>query len=361
MQVGDWLDPTSPPDAPGESKVSRDIVATAYVARSCRVVADAAEVLGRHDDASRFGSLAADVAAAFRAAYVTPAGRMMSDAPTAYALAIGFGLVTEPALRQALGDRLAERVRAAGYRIATGFVGTPLILGALTDTGHAEAAGRLLLQTDCPSWLYPVTMGATTIWERWDSILPDGSVNPGEMTSFNHYALGSVADWLHRSLAGLSPLAPGGSVLLVQPTPVPGIDWARAEHDTPYGRASVSWRRDGEALVADVVVPPNATAEVRLPGSETVVVGSGQHRFEGEFPLFREPTGVLSVRSSLAELVDRPAAVAAIRDELTAFAPGYAAGFFSRTSWTEGCRLADVLFGVPPEVRSRLDERLVAL
>lgn len=148
---------------------------------------------------------------------------------------------------------------------------------------------------------------------------------------------------------------------MVRPTPVPGIDWARAEHETPSGRASVSWRREGGALVADVVVPPNTTAEVRLPGAEAVVVGSGEHRFEGEFPCFREPTGALSVRSSLADLVDRPSAVAAIREELTAFAPGYAAGFFDRTSWTEGCRLVDVLFGVPPMVRDRLDERLSAL
>jgi len=361
MQFGDWLDPTSPPDAPGESKVSRDVVASAYVARSCRAVAEAAEVLGRHAEAAHYSQRADAVGAAFRAAYVTPAGRMMSDAPTAYALAIGFDLVTEPTVRQALGDRLAERVRAAGYRIATGFVGTPLILGALTGTGHAEAAGRLLLQTQCPSWLYPVTMGATTIWERWDSMLPDGSINPGEMTSFNHYAFGSVADWLHRSLVGLSPLTPGGSELLVQPTPVPGVEWARAEHDTPHGFASVHWRREGESLVVDVLVPPNSAAQVRLPGLDSVEVGSGAHHFESQYPRFREAAGSLSVRSTLADLVDRPAAVAAIREELTEFSAGYADGFFARTAWTEGSRLSDVLFGVPPHVRARLDERLSAL
>ncbi len=101
--------------------------------------------------------------------------------------------------------RLAALVRASGYRISTGFVGTPLICDALCSQGYAEAAFRLLMQRECPSWLYPVTMGATTIWERWDSMLPDGKVNPGEMTSFNHYALGAVADWLHRTAAGLAP------------------------------------------------------------------------------------------------------------------------------------------------------------
>ncbi len=361
MQFGDWLDPTSPPDAPGESRVSRDIVATAYVARSCRAVAEAAAVLGREAEAEDYGRLAEAVAAAFRDAYVTPAGRMMSDAPTAYALAIGFDLVTDPDVRQALGDRLAERVRATGYTIATGFVGTPLILGALTGTGHAEAAGRLLLQTECPSWLYPVTMGATTVWERWDSMLSDGSINPGEMTSFNHYALGSVADWLHRSLAGLAPLTPGGARLLVAPTPVPGIDWARARHETPFGAASVSWRRSLDDLVVDVEVPAGAVAEARLPGRDAVELGSGSHRLTAPFPRFAGAPGGLSLRSTLADLIDHPAAVGVIRDELTGFAPGYAAGFFARTSWTEGCHLADVLFGVPPEVRDRLDERLAAL
>ena len=96
-------------------------------------------------------------------------------------------------------------MRTAGFRISTGFVGTPLMTDALTDAGHLDLAYRLLLQTGCPSWLYAVTMGATTVWERWDSMLPDGSINPGEMTSFNHYALGAVADWLHRTVAGPGP------------------------------------------------------------------------------------------------------------------------------------------------------------
>ena len=160
-------------------------------------------MLGEHHDARRYQELADQVARAFRDAYVTPRGRMMSDAPTAYALAIAFGLVDEP-LQKAMGERLAELVRRTGYRISTGFVGTPIICDALTATGHHGTAARLLLQTECPSWLYPVIMGATTIWERWDSMLEDGTINPGQMTSFNHYALGSVADWLHRRVAGLA-------------------------------------------------------------------------------------------------------------------------------------------------------------
>jgi alpha-L-rhamnosidase len=104
---------------------------------------------------------------------------------------------------------LAELVRESGYHIATGFVGTPIVCDALSRAGEVDVAYNLLLQRECPSWLYPVTMGATTIWERWDSMRPDGTINPGEMTSFNHYALGAVADWLQRSVGGLAPAAPG--------------------------------------------------------------------------------------------------------------------------------------------------------
>ena len=220
MQLGDWLDPSAPPDKPGQAKVDGDIVATAYLAQSLRQVADAAALLGFEDDAATYGAFAERSRAAFVSHYVTPAGRMMSDAPTAYALALQFDLVTDPALRQSLADRLAAVVREGGYRIATGFVGTPLVTDALSDGGHIDAAERLLLQTECPSWLYPVTMGATTVWERWDSLLPDGTVNPGEMTSFNHYALGAVADWLHRTVAGLAPDAPGYARLRIAPRPL---------------------------------------------------------------------------------------------------------------------------------------------
>jgi len=134
---------------------------------------------------------------------------------------------------------VVELVVAEEHRIGTGFVGTPLVCDALCDVGAHDTAYHLLMQRECPSWLYPVTMGATTVWERWDSMLPDGRVNPGEMTSFNHYALGAVADWLHRTVAGLAPGAPGYRRLVVAPRPGGGLTHAAASHETPYGRADV--------------------------------------------------------------------------------------------------------------------------
>jgi len=278
FSFGDWLDTAAPPDNPAAARTPWQCVATAYLARSARTVAQAAEVLGR--DGTRFTDLAERAAARFRAEYVTPNGRVAYPSQTAYSLALEFDLLT-PAQRERAGQLLAEQVLKDGFHIASGFLGTPLVTDALTHAGELSTAYELLLQRENPSWLYPVTMGATTIWERWDSMLPDGSINPGDMTSFNHYALGAVADWLHRSVAGLAPAAPGYRRLRVEPRPGPGITSAAATHETPYGTAAVSWSVKGTAFGLDVTVPPNTTAEIALPdGSDVLEVGPGRHTFE---------------------------------------------------------------------------------
>ncbi|MFB8189456.1 family 78 glycoside hydrolase catalytic domain [Microbacterium sp. NPDC055988] len=277
FQLGDWLDPAAPPQDPGDARTDRYLVATAYFARSARAVADMARVLDRSADAAHYAALAGEVAAAFRAAYVKPDGTMTSDAQTAYALAIVFDLLPDPAQRARAGARLAELVRADGNRIATGFVGTPLVYDALTLTGHTDTAYDLLQETECPSWLYQIVQGATTIWERWDALLPDGSVNPGTMTSFNHYALGAVADWLHRSVAGLAPAEPGYRRIRFAPRPGGGLTHASATQRTPYGEASISWRIEHDRLHVDVTVPVGTTAELDLPGLAVEELGHGSH------------------------------------------------------------------------------------
>ena len=283
FQLGDWLDPAAPPQDPADAKTDRYLVATAYFARSADRLARMAEVLGRRDDAERFERLAAEVREAFTRAYVLPDGRMTSDAQTAYSLAIGFDLVPE-AEREIAGRRLAELVEEAGHRIATGFVGTPLVSDALTVTGHPDAAYDLLLEEEAPSWLYAVRQGGTTIWERWDSLRPDGTVNPGTMTSFNHYALGAVADWLHRVVAGLAPAAPGYRRIAFAPKPGGGLTHASAEHETPYGRAAIAWRIEGDVLHVEAIVPTGADATIELPGAEPVALTSGTHAFQHALP-----------------------------------------------------------------------------
>ncbi|MCI3274237.1 glycoside hydrolase family 78 protein [Streptomyces cylindrosporus] len=280
FQLGDWLDPAAPPEDPGAARTDGDLVANAYVARSADVLAETARLLGEKDDAVRYEEFARSVRAAFADEFVTPGGRLSSDAQTAYALALCFALLPTERQRVGAARRLAYVVRKAGFRIATGFAGTPLICDALCMGGEPQLAYRMLLEEGCPSWLYPVTMGATTVWERWDSMLPDGSVNPGEMTSFNHYALGAVADWLHRTVAGLEAAEPGWRRLRVAPVPGGGLTFAKAAHETPYGRAESGWRTDGDTLVVEVLVPPNTRAEVQLPGDgDPFEVGSGRHTF----------------------------------------------------------------------------------
>jgi alpha-L-rhamnosidase len=279
FQFGDWLDPSAPPDEPQRAMTDRGLVATAYLARTSEIVADVAAVLGDVEAEARYRALAAEVRDAFAARYLEADGTLSSDSQTAYAMALEFCLLREPDEREAAARRLTALVHANGYHIATGFLGTPLICDALSNAGEHEAAYRLLLERTCPSWLYPVTMGATTIWERWDSLRPDGSVQPSEMTSFNHYALGAIADWLHRTVAGLTPLAPGYRRMAIRPVPGGDLTFARARHRTPYGMAEVEWRLiDGQLHVA-AAIPPNTTAEVTLPPrtGASFTVGSGRH------------------------------------------------------------------------------------
>lgn len=267
-QLGDWLDPSAPPENPMLAMTEKELVSTAFFAASCRMAADSAKALGEQGDAERFEALATRVHDGFVARYVHADGTMTSDTQCAYALAIAFGLLDhDPALRAAAGDRLAQLVRESGGKVSTGFAGTPYVLPALSRTGHDEEAYGLLMSTECPSWLYQVRMGATTTWERWDSMMPDGDINPGGMTSFNHYALGSVASWLHARIGGLEPVEPGWRRFRVAPMPGGGITHASTSHLTPRGMASVSWKLAVDGAMRLVVdVPAGAVAEVDVPG-----------------------------------------------------------------------------------------------
>ncbi|MCW3493252.1 alpha-L-rhamnosidase [Microbacterium sp. SSM24] len=276
FQLGDWLDPAAPPQDPADARTDRYLVASAYFAHSARLVARMAAVLGDAAAESAYAALADEARVAFVGRYVGADGRMASDAQTAYALALRFDLLPDD-LRGAAAARLAELVRAEGNRIATGFVGTPLVTDALSANGHLDAAYDLLLEEECPSWLYQVGMGATTIWERWDALLPDGTVNDGTMTSFNHYALGAVADWMHRVVAGLAPDAPGYRRVRFAPRPGGGLTEASARHITPYGEASIRWSLDQGELRVRVVVPVGATGVIDLDGREPEQVGHGVH------------------------------------------------------------------------------------
>ncbi len=322
FQFGDWLDPDAPADRPTEGKTDPHLVAQAFFARMTRIMADTAGVLGRDADAATFTALAERVRAAFRAEYVTAHGRLVNESATAYALALSFELLDADQVERA-GRHLAQIVAKDGFRIATGFAGTPLVMDALTRAGQVDTAYRMLLSTQSPSLLHPVTLGATTIWERWDSLLPDGTVNPSGMTSFNHYALGAVADWLHRIVAGLAPGEAGYRTLDVAPQPGPGLDHASARLETPHGPASAGWRREGDTVTVDVLVPEGCTARVVLPDHpEGVVldVGAGEHSWTYAIPVVSAVE--LSMDSTLADVGADPDAWGRVRAALDTYLPG---------------------------------------
>ncbi|KAF4981577.1 hypothetical protein FZEAL_2643 [Fusarium zealandicum] len=292
FQLGDWLDPDAPPDMPQKATTDPLLVANAFLIQSLDITARISEILGKTEDASRYKSEAASARAEFAAEYVTPNGRLTSDTQTAYCLAICFNLLESHQVARA-GDRLAGVVRRNNFRVGTGFAGTPYVCEALTRTGHSDVAYSMLLNESCPSWLYPITVGATTMWERWDSMLPDGTINPGDMTSFNHYAYGAVAMFMVERLAGLQQLEPGWKKARVQPEIGGEFTWATAQHLTPYGIVSSSWTLKEDSsekgafiLKVDVVVPPTTTMEVVLPtpeGPKTETVGSGKWTFSTRY------------------------------------------------------------------------------
>ncbi|KAK5053226.1 hypothetical protein LTR84_002200 [Exophiala bonariae] len=267
-QLADWLDPAAPPDEPGAALTDAVLVADAYLVRVLDTIAEISHLLDEAEDADRYGKDATRVRKAFNHEYIAPSGLLVGDTQAAHAMAICFNLFLEKQHIQKSASRLRHLVHAAKFRIGTGFVGTPLMTHALSDTGHHQLAYRMLLEQQCPSWLYPITMGATTIWERWDSMLPDGSINPGSMTSFNHYALGAVAHWLHKHVGGLSALVPGWRSFKVRPLPGGTITSADIAYESPYGRIECHWNIvNGGTFNMTLVVPPNATAVVVLPSA----------------------------------------------------------------------------------------------
>ena len=294
FQFGDWLDPTAPPDRPWQAQTDSTYLANAFFAYSARLTARAAALIGAPSDAARYEGVANAVGSSTWARWRE---HLLSN-QTGCAVAIQFGLVPDDE-RQVVGDALAALVRANDGRVATGFLGTPLVLPALAATGHFEEAYLALLCREAPSWLYQVTRGATTVWERWDAIRPDGSIHPGVMTSppgvddggggghmlsFNHYAYGAVVDWIYRHVAGLAPdvTSPGYRRVIVAPRPDDSITYCNASLDAPHGPVSIAWRVEGDSFSAVVDLPFGTTGLLDPPsGPSSLVVVDGR-RLEGD-------------------------------------------------------------------------------
>lgn len=296
-QLGDWLDPTAPPIEPGDARTNGTLVADSYLVHVTSVMSKISDILGHSKDSERFKSDHERLKSVFQAKYIAASGLLVGDTQTALSLAIVNDLHSTAEGAMAAASRLVHLVRLGKFRVATGFAGTPVIAHALSKSGYPQIAYRMLLEKSRPSWMYPITMGATTMWERWDSMLPDGTINPGEMTSFNHYALGSIVNWLHTNVAGLRPLSAGWKQIKVAPIPGGTIRSAEAAYETRYGRLECRWSIENEDGVfeMDLLVPANSRALVILPTRELLSkhrttaieegtwVGSGRHKFSTPF------------------------------------------------------------------------------
>ena len=292
---GDWLqvDATTP----------REVLSTAYYAHSARIVAEAAEVLGRPDAAAAHRSLSAAIRATFAESYVDEDGRVEGGTQTAYLLALAFGLVPDELVPAAV-EHLAADIEKRENRLTTGFLGVALLCPVLADHGRADLAHALLQQEEYPSWGYSIRHGATTIWERWDGWTEHGGFQSAAMNSFNHYSLGSVGDWLFGRVAGIDQ-APGSVAyreLLLRPLPGGTLTWARAEHETPRGRAACGWSLADGRITVTATIPPGSTAVLEVPTTDpdgvrvadrsgvleatgaTLRLSSGHHDVTAPFP-----------------------------------------------------------------------------
>jgi len=269
---GDWLNV--------DDNTPNDVSSTAFFGWSARLVSRMAAATGRTAEATRYGTLADQIAAAFTSRFVAADGTVGNNSQTGYVLALAFGLVPS-ARTQAVAGKLAAKVDARDGHLSVGFMGVENLLPVLADNGHAATAYRILQQPGYPGWGYMNSRGATTIWERWDGIRVDGSLQDPGMNSFNHYGLGSVDDWLYRSVGGVAPASPGYRQVLIAPKPGGSLTAASSSLSSAYGVTSSSWTRSGSTMTLRVVVPPNATALVRVAATsvppEAVPQGPGAY------------------------------------------------------------------------------------
>ena len=272
FHFGDWLFYRPFDDNDGRAAVTdKYLIAQCFWANSTQLLINTATVLGKTEDASRYAAMLKRVKDAFQKEYLTSNGRLVTGTQTAYVLALNFDMLPEN-LRAQAAERLALNVKDYGNHLTTGFLGTPYLCEVLTRFGYIDVAYSLLLQESYPSWLYPVKMGATTIWERWDGIKPDSTFQTPGMNSFNHYAYGAIGDWMYRTVAGLQEAAPGYKEILITPKPGGKLTNASAELKTSYGVAKSSWKIENGVFKLSVQIPTNTTATLVLPQSASATI-----------------------------------------------------------------------------------------
>ena len=274
FHFGDWLFYRPEDDNDGRSAVTdKYLIAQCFYARSTQLVINAARVLGKTDDVASYSDLLDKIKNAFLKEYVTASGRLVSGTQTAYVLALNFDMLPE-SMRAQAADRLVQNVHSYNDHLTTGFLGTPYLCHVLSRFGHTDVAYKLLLQKTYPSWLYPVKMGATTIWERWDGLKEDSTFQTPGMNSFNHYAYGAIGDWMYRVVAGIDTYddQPGYKHIKIMPHPGEGLTSAAADLQTYYGLVSSHWKTDNGQFNLDVEIPANTNATIYVPATDIKMI-----------------------------------------------------------------------------------------
>ncbi|HOK04022.1 MAG TPA: family 78 glycoside hydrolase catalytic domain [Victivallales bacterium] len=278
---GDWLAIDIAEGNPGKSPTPRDLISTAYFAYTTGIVAKIAKILGLKADSKKYTKLYNQIKKAFNREFVSQTGRLVGDTQTAYALALGFDLLPSSKVDYA-GKRLVKDIESRGFHLSTGFVGTPLLAPVLSKIGRTDVAYKLVLQKTYPGWIYSILQGATTMWERWNSYTKDKGFGDVGMNSFNHYAYGSIGEWLYNTVAGidLDPECPGYKHIIFKPQPGEGINWAKAELQTRYGLLACKWKISGKKMQIKITVPPNTHATLILPGQKPKRIQAGIYEYE---------------------------------------------------------------------------------
>ncbi|MBV9961430.1 MAG: family 78 glycoside hydrolase catalytic domain [Parafilimonas sp.] len=281
FHFGDWLFYRPFDDNDGRSAVTdKYLIAQCFYAHSTQLLINAANVLGKQDDVATYTELLHRIKDAFMKEYVTQNGRLVSGTQTAYVLVLNFDMLPDSLQRQA-AERLVENIKDYDNHLTTGFLGTPYLCHVLTRFGYDSVAYKLLLQDTYPSWLYPVKMGATTIWERWDGIKPDSTFETPGMNSFNHYSYGAIGDWMYRVVAGIDTYedGPGYKHIKIMPHVGGGFTYANADYKTYYGNIGSHWKIDNSNFILDVEIPANTTATIFIPTSNVASIKESNKLF----------------------------------------------------------------------------------
>lgn len=317
-QYGDWLALDKEEFIDRTGATDRYLIANAYYLYSMDIVKKSALILEKSEDVKQYSDLYDKVLSAFRKEYFTSTGRMVGETQTALTLALHFNLAEEKDIER-IAKMLESNIGAHKNHLSTGFVGTPYICHALSNHNMHELAGTLFLKEDFPSWLYAVKKGATTIWERWNSILPNGDFDKSGMNSLNHYAYGSIGEWMYKKLAGINALEAGYKKFYIKPMFIKGITFVSASFESVYGTIKSEWECKDKIIKVKVEIPANTTAILYLPEKEEAMeLGSGSYSFEYSTDTVLEIERY-SFETTLGEIANEPIARAMITQAVPEF------------------------------------------